>query len=116
MKILLADDNPSLRSALALMLETRLGACIAAEAARMETLLQHAADTQPDFILLDNELPGLPLTGRIEAIRRMAPQAHIILLSARPDLTPSPSEADRTEYFNTACPPEQLLSILQKGN
>lgn len=56
-RILLADSNPTLRSALALLLETRLDAQVVGQVSSMESLLCEAAATQPDIIII-----GLGLT------------------------------------------------------
>ena len=76
LRILLADDNRDSRSALALLLGTRLDASIVGEATTMEALLKQAAVTHPDVVLLDWELPGKPETDRILVTRSVAPGDH----------------------------------------
>ena len=58
-QILLADDNPDLRSALRLLLETRLDTKLITEARDMEHVLAQAEDTRPDCIVLDYKLPDI---------------------------------------------------------
>ena len=59
MRILLADDQTKVRSALRLLLEQEPGLSVVGEAAEAEGLLTQVQRTQPDLVLLDWELPGL---------------------------------------------------------
>lgn len=91
-QILLADDNADLRSALRLLLETRLDVKLITEARDMEHVLVQAEDTCPDCIVLDWELPGRPARERIKVLRALVPEIRIIVTSARPE---SREEAQR---------------------
>jgi DNA-binding NarL/FixJ family response regulator len=113
-RILLADDNKDSRSALALLLETRLGAIIVGEACTMESLLEQAATTQPDVVLLDWELPGKPDADRILVLRSVAPRARLIVISARPESASRASDADA--FVNKIDPPEHILAVLRERN
>jgi two-component system response regulator DesR len=113
-RILLADDNRDSRSALALLLETRLGATIVGEACTMESLLEQAAITHPDVVLLDWELPGKPEADRIVVVRSVAPNARVIVVSARPESASQAIEADA--FVNKIDPPEHILAVLQERN
>lgn len=84
-QILLADDNPDLRSALRLLLETRLDMKLITEARDMEHVVAQTEDTRPDCIILDWELPGRPLRERIGVLRALVPGMRIIVTSARPE-------------------------------
>jgi len=112
LRILLADDNRYARSALALLLETRLGASIVGEAATMETLLERAAVTHPDVVLLDWELPGKPGADRIVVLRSVAHGAQVVVISARPESASKAVEADA--FVNKTDPPERILAVLAR--
>jgi two-component system response regulator DesR len=111
-RILLADDNKNLRSALALLLETRMAATIVGEASTMESLLEQAAKARPDVVILDWELPGKPEADRIVVVRSVAPGARIIVVSARPEAAAQADEADA--FVNKIDPPERILSVLKE--
>ena len=111
-RILLADDNKNLRSALALLLETRIAATIVGEASTMESLLEQAAITHPDIVILDWELPGKPEADRIVVVRSMTPGARIIVVSARPEAAAQAGEADA--FVNKIDPPERILAVLKE--
>ena len=111
-RILLADDNRASCSALALLLETRLGAAIVGEASNMECLLEQAAATHPDVVLLDWELPGKPETDRIHVLRSVSPGVRVIVISARPEAAFQAREADA--FVNQFNPPEYILAVLKE--
>ncbi|MCZ7674175.1 MAG: response regulator transcription factor [Chloroflexi bacterium] len=60
MRVLLADDQMRVRSALRLLLEQEPGFQVVGEAADATGLLLAATEKAPDLLLLDWELPGLP--------------------------------------------------------
>jgi DNA-binding NarL/FixJ family response regulator len=110
-RILLADSNPTLRSALALLLETRLGAQIAGQVSSMESLLCEAAATHPDLIIVDCELPGEPSGGRIVALRQKAPRASIVASGIHPESAFLAPDADA--FFCKTDLPETILQTIQ---
>jgi DNA-binding NarL/FixJ family response regulator len=114
LRILLADNNQDSRSALALLLETRLNATIVGAASTMEDLLEQAAATRPDVVLLDWGLPGKPDADRIVVIRSVTPGARVVVLSARPESASQAREADA--FVNKTDPPERILATLKERN
>jgi len=112
LRILIADKNRYSRSALALLLETRLEASIVGEAATMEALLERAAATHPDIVLLDWELPGKPETDRIVVVRSVAPGVRVVVISTRPESASLASDADA--FVNKTDPPENILAVLER--
>ncbi|MEN4011720.1 MAG: hypothetical protein AB1453_05190 [Chloroflexota bacterium] len=110
-RILLADPNPALRSALALLIETRLDAQIVGQVSSLESLLREAAATDPGVIIVSLNLLGEPTQERIAALRRQAPLASILISSARPE---SVSRTDGAAAFLCqADPPQTILDTLQ---
>jgi len=114
LRILLAENNKNTRSALALLLKTRLCATIIGEALTMESLLEQAAATHPDVVLLDWELPGKPETDRIVVVRSVVPNARIIVVSVRPESEAKAVGADA--FVIKTDPPEKILAVLSERN
>lgn len=112
LRILLADKNRDSRSALALLLETRLNATIVGEAPTMEILLEKAASTHPDVLFLDWELPGKPEADRIFIVRSVAPGVRVVVISARPESAALAVEADA--FVNKTDPPEKILAVFKE--
>lgn len=110
-RILLADPNPTLRSALALLLETRLDAQIVGQVSSMESLLCEAAATQPDIIIIGLGLPGEPVQERMAALRQKAPRASVLTACACPEKS---TLLDSTETFLCHTDlPETILATIQ---
>jgi DNA-binding NarL/FixJ family response regulator len=87
--VLLADDKPQIRKLLRTILEVK-GLEIVGEAINGFDVAEQYATLQPDFVVLDVQMPtmnGIEATG---AIRRAFPAAKIILLSME----------DRDEYMS----------------
>jgi DNA-binding NarL/FixJ family response regulator len=112
MKVLLADDQPQVRSALRLLLEQEAEAQIVAEAETMEDLTERLSTPPPDTILLDWELPGLSPTDGLPAIRRAYPSAQIVALSSQPEARHLALQAGADHFVCKGDPPERLLAAL----
>ncbi len=112
-RILLADDNPAIRSALALLLETRLPVQIVGVADSMESLLVEMADFLPDIVILDWELPGLPKDGRVAALRSVHAPVKVVATSSRPEVAQQALVAQADAYVCTCEQPELVVQVLQ---
>lgn len=112
-RILIADDDPALRSALALLLKTRLGIEAVAEAGTMEAVLAAVRTERPEAVLLDWELPGEPPTGRVAALRAAAPTMKVFVASARPEAAAQARAELADAFIPKTDPPEALLAIFR---
>ncbi len=110
-QVLLADDDDALRSALSLLLGTRLGVTVIAEASSMEAALDAAQACQPDLILLDWELSGEPRLCRTDALRAAAPNARLIVASARPESAAQALADGADAFVNKTDLPEVILAV-----
>ncbi|MFI5273966.1 MAG: response regulator [Ktedonobacterales bacterium] len=70
-RILLADDHPVVRDGLAAMLSTQPDFEVVAQAGSGAEALRQVAETQPDVVLLDLEMPEMD---GVEALRRLREQ------------------------------------------
>ncbi len=118
MRVLLADDQPALRSAVRLLLEQEPEMSIIGEAADAAGLVERAAELHPDLLLLDWELPGLNATGSardvINSLYASCPAMHIIVLSGRPEAGRHALAVGAGAFVSKADPPERLLAALQR--
>ena len=112
-RILLADDNPAIRSALALLLETRLHVHIVGEAETMQALLADVQRAKPDIVILDWELPGVPIQARAAALRAVHAPLKLVVTSSRPEVAEQFQAAHVDAYVCTCEQPELVVQAIQ---
>lgn len=113
MRILLADDHLQVRSALRLLLEQEPDFEVVGETADATDLLLAAAEKAPDLLLLDWELPGLPVTQLLRLLQYERPSLKIIAMSSRPEAAPEAYEASVQAFLSKSEPPERVRAIVQ---
>ena len=112
MRLLLADDQRKVRSALRLLLEQEPGLSIVGEAADSEDLLAQVKVSCPDLVLLDWGLPGQQPADMLSLLRQRCPHLLVIALSSRPEIRQDTLAAGVDAFVSKGDPPEQLLSAL----
>jgi DNA-binding NarL/FixJ family response regulator len=80
-RILLVDDHPLTRSALAGLLHQH-GFDVVGEAGDGEEAIARAAELQPDLVLLDLSMPGLDGLSALPRLREAAPSCEVVVLTA----------------------------------
>lgn len=111
-RILLADDEPTLCSALRLLLEQEPGLIVVGNVAKASSAQQQVAALRPDLLLLDWELPGTTGATLIDALRAAAPEMHIIALSSRPEARPAALAGGADVFASKGDPPDCLLAAI----
>jgi two-component system response regulator DesR len=112
-RILLADDDPALLSALALLLETRLNASVVAESPTMESVLENLKRHEIDIVILDWELPGVPKKYRISYLHKMYPALKVVVIGTQPVMSRHSLSLQADAYISKSEPPEQMVAMLQ---
>ncbi len=111
MRILLADDQPGVRFALARLLRRQPGLELAGEAACAAECLAETRARPIDLVLLDWELPGASAR-LLEGLRMIRPGLSIIALSGRPEAGPDALAAGADAFVSKGEPAEQLLAAI----
>jgi CBS domain-containing protein len=114
MHVLLADDQPQVRSALRLVLDHEPEMQVVGEVTNAETLLTQTRTIHPDLILLDWELPGLAMKNLLPSLRKDSPYLLIIALSGQLEARQNALEAGADGFVSKGDPPERLLEILRE--
>ncbi|MGW8250845.1 MAG: response regulator [Anaerolineales bacterium] len=122
MRILIADDQREVRSALRLMLEQQSGDCMVTEVTDRESLLAEARRITPDIIILDAELHGFILKNdtmdvrsfqnAVSDLRSSCPEAKLVALTSRPDLRKMSENCRVDILISKADPPETLIEVI----
>ena len=83
MRVLLADDDPHVHSALRLLLEDEPGIALVASCATADGLLEQVISSRSDVALVDWDLPGLKDSQSVLLLRSQTCQ--VVALSGRPE-------------------------------
>jgi len=112
MRIIVADDQAKVRSALRLALEQEPEVKILGEAVDSTGLLDWVKAVCPDLVLLDWELPGLPPAALLPLLHDYCPGLKMVALSSQPQVRPAALAAGADDFVSKGDPPEQLLAAL----
>lgn len=112
MQILLADDNPEVRSALRLLLEQEPVFAFITEVANTQTLLAALSEKCPIAVLLDWELPGLRNSDLLSRVRSLCPEMKVIAMSSKFEARQEALDAQVDAFVSKSEPPEKILSTL----
>ena len=112
-RILVADNDARVRSALQTLLKQEPGLVIG-ECSDLESLVVQVKEFKPDLVLLDWELRGRPATALLFAARASNFRPKTIVLSGRPESEQAALAAGADAFVSKANPPERLLSTLRK--
>ena len=116
MRVLLADDQSHIRSALQLLLKYEPAVYVVGEASDAKSLLAQLRAIHPDAILLDWELPGLIAIDTLTALREDCPHLSVIALSGQPEARQEALDSGADAFVSKIEPPEQLLAVLHALN
>src|SRR5919198_4815839 len=112
-RILLVDDHPLTRSALAALLQQN-GFDVAGEAADGEEAIEAAGRLQPDLVLLDLSMPGLDGLRALPRLREAAPESEVVVLTASgtEENLLAAIRAGAAGYLLKTEPPERIAEFL----
>lgn len=113
MRVLVADDQIAVRSALALLLEQESYIEVVGLEFDARGALRAVAQQKPDVILLDWELPGAAAADLVPQLRRARPQVQIVALSSQPEAQSASLLAGADAFVDKCDPPETLLEALR---
>jgi DNA-binding NarL/FixJ family response regulator len=115
MYILIADDQPKVRSALRLLLEQEPDPSVIGESADAQDLLAQVTATCPDLVLLDWELPGIQSRSNlIVTLCALCPRLRVVVLSGRPEARQAALAAGADAFVSKGDSPETLLTTLRR--
>lgn len=80
-RVVVADDHPSMRMGLVALINGQPGMKVVAEASDGEEAIEVYDDVKPDVVLMDLRMPGMGGVEAILGIRKKYPDAKVIILS-----------------------------------
>lgn len=111
-RVLVADDQLKVRSALRLLLEQQPAISVVGEAVDATGLLDWLRVICPDVVLLDWELPGFEAEALLPTLRALCPHLKIIALSSRPEMRRTALYAGADAFVSKGDPPETVLAAI----
>jgi len=113
-RILLVDDHPLTRSALAGLLQEH-GFDVAGEAGDGEEAIAKAAELHPDLVLLDLSMPGLDGLSALPRLREAAPSCEVVVLTASGEEQSllAAIRAGAAGYLLKSEPPARIVEFLR---
>jgi two-component system response regulator DesR len=115
-RLLLADDQNLVRTALATMLGLEADFAVVAQVARGDEVVAAALRTRPDIALLDIEMPGMDGLAAAAALSHELPECRVIMLTAfaRPGYLRRAMEAGASGFVVKDAPAEQLADAVRR--
>ena len=113
-RVLIIDDHPLTRDALAALLAQQ-GFEVVGEAASGEEAIVAADRLQPDLVLLDLTMPGMDGLTALPKIREAAPSSEVVVLTASDaeENLLAAIRAGASGYLLKTEPPEQIAAFLR---
>lgn len=113
MRILLADDQANVRSALRLLLEQEAGQTVSDEVSDYKELMAAVKKCCPDLVLLDWELPGCESEIMISSLRDRCPELIIIALSSQPEARRQALDSGANGFVSKGSPPQEVVTAVR---
>lgn len=115
-RLLLADDQTLVRTALATMLDLEDDFEVVAQVGRGDEVVAAALRAKPDIALLDIEMPGMDGLAAAAALTHELPDCRMIMLTAfaRPGYLRRAMEAGASGFVVKDAPAEQLADAVRR--
>jgi two-component system response regulator DesR len=114
MRVLIADDQADVRSALRILLEHTDGDFKFEEAGDIASLFEKAEAFRPEIILLDWELSGSSMWDEVSSLRKLVCGVTIIALSCRPEAARTARAAGVDAFVSKGENSDILLETIHK--
>jgi len=111
-KILLADDQPEVRSALKFILEQETTCQVVGEVYDADALVHAVQQGCPDVVLLDWELPNLRTATCMKALRDACSGMKVVALSSKIESREGALKSNVDAFVSKGDPPETVLDTL----
>jgi two-component system nitrate/nitrite response regulator NarL len=116
LRVLIADSQSDVRYALRVLLQLvrEFNAEVLGEVSDAESLHHHIVALNPDLVLLDWHLPGLPSHSRLSILRLLKPGLKVIVLSGRPELRQEVLSAGADAFISKIDSVEPLIAAIRQ--
>jgi DNA-binding NarL/FixJ family response regulator len=112
-RILLADHHANALWGLKTLIQEEPELEVVGEAMDVESLNNLSARFHPDLILMDKDLPGIPIANLMVALHRLIPRPIVIVMSSDPESSRMMLKAGADAFVSKGDQPDWLLQILR---
>ena len=112
--VVIADDHELFREGLRAMLTAADGVRVVGEAATHDEAYEQTIATRPDVLLLDVEMPGIPVLSTIGRVRAEAPGTRILIVTMHRDrvLANHLRAAGAAGFVSKSAPASELVDAI----
>ncbi|PWC04436.1 two-component system response regulator [Agromyces badenianii] len=112
--VVIADDHELFRDGLRAMLTAADGVRVVGEAATHDQAYERVLATRPDVLLLDVEMPGIPVLSTISRVRAEAPATRILIVTMHRDrvLANHLRAAGAAGFVSKSAPASELVDAI----
>ena len=114
MRVLIADDDPHVRSAVRLLLRDEPGISGVADWASVDGLVEQVVGSRSDVVLVDWDLPGLRNGAVLRRLWSDAPGCRVVALSGRPEQRDEALRSGAVSFVCKGDAPDSLLTVLRR--
>ena len=117
-KVLIADDEPLIRSGIRAVLESTVDIVVTAEAADGRAAVETALACRPDVALVDIKMPVLDGLATVAEIRRHLPRVQTVMLTSfgtQPNAQGA-IEAGAAGFVLKSCAPDELIRAVRAAH
>ncbi len=115
MRVILADDERNVRSAVKLLLEQEQNVEIVCETENLTGVIEKFSDLRPDLLLIDWDL-RLPAMNRamVMLLRHRCPGMRILAMSSLPESRDHALQSGVDAFVSKTDPPEVLIQSIRQ--
>jgi two-component system response regulator DesR len=116
-RVLLAEDQATVREALAVLLSIQEDIEVVAQVSRGDEVVHAAEATKPDIALLDIEMPGMDGIEAAAALRKQLPTCRVLILTTfgRPGYLRRAMESGSVGFLVKEAPAAQLAISIRRA-
>ena len=115
-RVLLADDHTLFREGVRRLLEAESGMDVVAEAGRGPEVIDQAAQTEPDIVLLDVSMPGRGGLETLQDLKSRHPETKVLMLTVHPEdhFAIRCIKAGADGYMTKDAEPDELVGAIRR--